>query len=160
MGASFSSCTRLWNVLCLCLPNSDLPAKAALEHCHEILAIDFALKISYCCLEQLSRVMARWGQMTSRGSNLDSSLKSVAWPTSCNGFCLLWNYKINFVEFEFFLGLWKISNLQLSFPRLPELVKTVQQRFVRQFEPGPSRNGNRLWPTPQSGKVQQIMLRC
>ena len=80
-------------------------------------------------------------QMTGRGSNLDWNLNSAAWPTSClrSGFCLLQNLWINCVEFDFFLGPFKMPMLRPA---------------VKRFQPSSLRMG--CWPalTCQSSFLQ------
>ena len=78
--AARSDCRRLGNAPCLC--SSVRHAQAEPENGPKSLAVDFASKPSITFWNSL------WSdcKMTCRGSNLDSNLNSVAWPTSWKGF--------------------------------------------------------------------------
>ena len=73
-----SDCSRLGNVLCLCLPAR--PAQAVPVLCHWFCRQNLRLSSGKACRNDC--------KMTGRGSNLDSNLnsESAAWPTGCRCF--------------------------------------------------------------------------
>ena len=86
--------TSTWkhSVFVLTCQTSQL-GKSVQEHGPKSSAIDFAVKI----LDWLEKL--RYCHMTGRGLNLDSNFKnSAAWPTSCEGFYLLWKNSVEFCK--------------------------------------------------------------
>ena len=86
------------------------------KHCPKSSAIYFADK-TFRVLLSFWMALSRNGQMTSRGSNLHSNLKSAAWPGRYKGFICckipgsaVWSLIL--LRSEFFLGLMKMPNLK------------------------------------------------